>query len=155
MIKNQVDIITMGCSKNLVDSEILMKLFEENGYHCVHDSRNPRGEIVVVNTCGFINDAKAQSIETIIELGKIKTPDQKLFVSGCLSQRYAEDLKKLMPEICEVPEREGIRIHTGTVPEHSTGCVLVTAFARQYIDYFMDKFDREKDENEILQIEIC
>ena len=68
MIKNQVDIITMGCSKNLVDSEILMKLFEENGYHCVHDSRNPRGEIVVVNTCGFIADAKEESINTILEM---------------------------------------------------------------------------------------
>jgi hypothetical protein len=71
-----------------------------------------------------------------------------------LKMTYSPKFKKLMPEICEVPEREGIRIHTGTVPEHSTGCVLVTAFARQYIDYFMDKFDREKDENEILQIEI-
>ena len=71
-----------------------------------------------------------------------------------LKMTYSPKFKKLMPEICEVPERQGIRIHKGTVPEHSTGCVLVTAFARQYIDYFMDKFDREKDENEILQIEI-
>ena len=58
MKKNRVDIITMGCSKNLVDSEMLMRLFEDNGYHCVHDSKRPEGEIVVVNTCAFIEDAK-------------------------------------------------------------------------------------------------
>ena len=101
MIKNQVDIITMGCSKNLVDSEILMKLFEENGYHCVHDSRNPRGEIVVVNTCGFIADAKEESINTILEMiqrkkeGKLK----KLFVMGCLSERYPKELQEELPEV--------------------------------------------------------
>ena len=72
-----------------------------------------------------------------------------------LKMTYSPKFNKLMPEICEVPDRQGIRIHTGTVPEHSTGCVLVTAFARQYIDYFMDKFDKEEDENESLQIEIC
>ena len=72
-----------------------------------------------------------------------------------LKMTYSPKFKKLMPEICEVPDRQGIRIHTGTVPEHSTGCVLVSAFARQYIDYFMDKYDKEEDENESIQIEIC
>ena len=101
MIKNQVDIITMGCSKNLVDSEILMKLFEENGYRCVHDSKNPQGEIAVVNTCGFIGDAKEESINTILEFierkkeGKLK----KLFVMGCLSQRYPKELEDELPEV--------------------------------------------------------
>ena len=101
MIKNQVDIITMGCSKNLVDSEILMKLFEENGYHCVHDSRNPRGEIVVVNTCGFIADAKAESINTILEMIQRKKEGKlrKLFVMGCLSQRYPKELQQELPEV--------------------------------------------------------
>ena len=101
MIKNQVDIITMGCSKNLVDSEILMKLFEEKGYHCVHDSRNPRGEIVVVNTCGFIADAKEESINTILEMIQRKKEGKlrKLFVMGCLSQRYPKELQKELPEV--------------------------------------------------------
>ena len=61
-MKKTVDIITMGCSKNLVDSEVLMGLFEANGFHCIHDSKNPKGEIVVINTCGFIQDAKEESI---------------------------------------------------------------------------------------------
>ena len=101
MIKNQVDIITMGCSKNLVDSEILMKLFEEKGYHCVHDSRNPRGEIVVVNTCGFIADAKEESINTILEMIQRKKEGKlrKLFVMGCLSQRYPKELQQELPEV--------------------------------------------------------
>ena len=101
MIKNQVDIITMGCSKNLVDSEILMKLFEENGYHCVHDSRNPRGEIVVVNTCGFIADAKEESINTILEMIQRKKEGKlrQLFVMGCLSQRYPKELQQELPEV--------------------------------------------------------
>ena len=101
MIKNQVDIITMGCSKNLVDSEILMKLFEKNGYHCVHDSRNPRGEIVVVNTCGFIADAKEESINTILEMIQRKKEGKlrKLFVMGCLSQRYPKELQQELPEV--------------------------------------------------------
>ncbi len=101
MIKNQVDIITMGCSKNLVDSEILLKLFEEKGYHCVHDSRNPRGEIVVVNTCGFIADAKEESINTILEMIQRKKEGKlrKLFVMGCLSQRYPKELQKELPEV--------------------------------------------------------
>ena len=66
MIKNRVDIITMGCSKNLVDSEILMSMFESNGFSCRHDSKNPQGVIAVINTCGFIGDAKEESINTIL-----------------------------------------------------------------------------------------
>ena len=72
-----------------------------------------------------------------------------------LKMTYSPKFNKRMPEICDVPEREGIRIHTGTVPEHSTGCVLVTAFARDYINYFINKFEKEADEDEFLQIEIC
>lgn len=104
MIKNQVDIITMGCSKNLVDSEILMKLFEENGYHCVHDSKNPQGEIAVVNTCGFIGDAKEESINTILEFIERKKEGKlnKLFVMGCLSQRYPKELEEELPEVDKI-----------------------------------------------------
>ena len=73
MKKNQIDFITLGCSKNLVDSELLMKQFEANGYHCVHDSNRPQGEIAVINTCGFIGDAKEESINTILEFAQRKT----------------------------------------------------------------------------------
>jgi len=68
----QIDIVTMGCSKNLVDSEILMKQFEANGYHCTHDAKRIEGEIAVINTCGFIEDAKQESIDTILEFAKAK-----------------------------------------------------------------------------------
>jgi ribosomal protein S12 methylthiotransferase len=101
MNNNQVDIITLGCSKNLVDSERLIRLFEANGYRCTHDSKNPRGEIAVINTCGFIGDAKEESINTILEFiqrkeeGKLK----KLFVMGCLSQRYQQELEKELPQV--------------------------------------------------------
>ena len=96
-----VDIITMGCSKNLVDSETLMGLFEANGFHCTHDSDNPHGEIVVVNTCGFINDAKEESINTILEFAEAKKQGriEKLFVMGCLSERYLAELEAEMPEV--------------------------------------------------------
>lgn len=91
----------MGCSKNLVDSEILMKQFEANGYKCTHDSNNPRGEIVVINTCGFIGDAKEESINTILEFAQAKEEGRikKLYVMGCLSQRYKSDLKKEIPQV--------------------------------------------------------
>lgn len=100
-MKKTVDIITMGCSKNLVDSEILIGLFESNGYHCVHDSKNPKGEIVVINTCGFINDAKEESINTILELANAKEEGriERLYVMGCLSQRYQKELSQEIPQV--------------------------------------------------------
>ena len=96
-----IDFISLGCSKNLVDSETLMGLMEANGYQCTHDSDNPQGEIVVVNTCGFINDAKEESINTILEFAQAKTEGkiEKLFVMGCLSERYLADLEKEIPEV--------------------------------------------------------
>ena len=96
-----IDIISLGCSKNLVDSEILMGLMEANGYKCTHDSDDPKGEIVVVNTCGFINDAKEESINTILEFAQAKTEGriEKLFVMGCLSERYLADLEQEIPEV--------------------------------------------------------
>ena len=101
MKKNQIDIVTMGCSKNLVDSETLMKLFEDNGYHCVHDPKRPQGEIAVINTCGFIEDAKQESIDTILEFIQAKEEGRlrKLYVMGCISQRYQKELEAEMPEV--------------------------------------------------------
>ena len=101
MKKNQIDFITMGCSKNLVDSEVLMKQFEANGYKCTHDSKRPQGEIVVINTCGFIGDAKEESINTILEFAQAKEEGRinKLFVMGCLSQRYKKELEQEIPVV--------------------------------------------------------
>lgn len=101
MRKNQIDFVTLGCSKNLVDSELLMKQFEANGYKCVHDSKNPQGEIAIINTCGFIGDAKEESINTILEFAEAKEKGRlkKLFVMGCLSQRYKSELEKEIPQV--------------------------------------------------------
>lgn len=101
MKKNQIDFITMGCSKNLVDSEQLMRRFENMGYHCVHDSKRPQGEIAVINTCGFIESAKEESINTILEFVNAKNEGRlhKLYVMGCLSQRYQKELEENIPEV--------------------------------------------------------
>ena len=96
-----IDFISLGCSKNLVDSEMLMGLMEANGYRCTHDSDDPQGEIVVINTCGFINDAKEESINTILEFAQAKTEGriEQLYVMGCLSERYLADLEAEIPEV--------------------------------------------------------
>lgn len=96
-----IDLITLGCSKNLVDSETLMKQLEAMGFDCTHDSQNPKGEIVVINTCGFIQDAKEESIEKILEFAEAKEEGrvEELYVMGCLSGRYMEDLQKEIPEV--------------------------------------------------------
>ena len=101
MRKNKVDIITLGCSKNLVDSEQLMRQFIANGYTVEHDPHKINGEIVVVNTCGFIGDAQEESINMILELGEQKQKGRigKLFVMGCLSERFLKDLEKELPEV--------------------------------------------------------
>ena len=96
-----IDFISLGCSKNLVDSEKLMGLFEAHGFHVTHDDPNPKGEIAVVNTCGFIADAKEESINTILELVQAKNEGrlQRLYVMGCLSERYLHDLEAEIPEV--------------------------------------------------------
>ena len=101
MRKNKVDIMTLGCSKNLVDSEQLMRQFVANGYTVEHDPHKINGEIVVVNTCGFIGDAQEESINMILELGEQKQKGRigKLFVMGCLSERFLKDLEKELPEV--------------------------------------------------------
>lgn len=101
MRKNRIDFVTMGCSKNLVDSERLMGQLEANGFHCVHDPKYPQGEIAVINTCGFIGDAKEESIEMILRFAEAKKAGKlrKLYVMGCLSQRYQGELEKEIPEV--------------------------------------------------------
>ena len=101
MNKMTVDFISLGCSKNLVDSERLMALFESQGYAVTHDSPSPQGEIAVVNTCGFIADAKEESINTILELVQAKQEGRlkRLYVMGCLSERYLADLEQEIPEV--------------------------------------------------------
>lgn len=101
MKKGKVDIVTMGCSKNLVDSEQLMRQFDALGYEVRHDAEQPDGEIVIVNTCGFIGDAKEESINTILQLAqnKKKFKTDKLFVMGCLSERYMKELQTEIPEV--------------------------------------------------------
>ena len=96
-----IDFISLGCSKNLVDSEMLMGLMEAHGYQCTHDSDDPQGDIVVINTCGFIADAKEESINTILEFAQAKEEGriEKLFVMGCLSERYLADLEDEIPEV--------------------------------------------------------
>ena len=101
MRKGEIDIITLGCSKNLVDAERLMRQLELAGYRCVHDSADPKGEIAIINTCGFIGDAKEESIDIILRFAERKTKGKlrKLYVMGCLSQRYREELPVEIPEV--------------------------------------------------------
>lgn len=101
MKRNSVDIITLGCSKNLVDSEKLIKQLEANGYKVTHDSDNPQGEIAVINTCGFIGDAKEESINMILEFCQAKEEGKlkKLYVMGCLSERYLKELSVEIPQV--------------------------------------------------------
>ena len=99
--KKTVDIITLGCSKNLVDSEKLMRQLELGGYRVTHDAEEPRGEIAIVNTCGFIGDAKEESITMILQRGQRKAQGtlERLYVMGCLSERYLHDLEAEIPEV--------------------------------------------------------
>lgn len=97
----KIDIITLGCSKNLVDSERLMRQLEAVGYEVSHDAEELTGEIAVVNTCGFIADAQEESINMILELAQRKTEGEleKLYVMGCLSERFMDELGKEIPEV--------------------------------------------------------
>ena len=101
MKKTTIDIITLGCSKNLVDSERLIHQLELSGYNVTHDATNPEGEIAIVNTCGFIGDAKEESINMILEMAQRKSTGKlkRLYVMGCLSERYLHDLETELPEV--------------------------------------------------------
>ena len=97
----EIDIISLGCSKNLVDVEGLMYALERMGYTCVFESKKPQGEIAIINTCGFIGDAKEESIQTILQFAqrKQKKSLKKLYVMGCLSERYLHELEEEIPEV--------------------------------------------------------
>ena len=99
--RKTIHFVTLGCSKNLVDSEHLMRQIETSGYKVTHNSDNISAGSVIVNTCGFIKDAKQESIDTILELAEAKLEGkiQHLFVIGCLSELYKDELKKEIPEV--------------------------------------------------------
>lgn len=101
MKKNHIDVISMGCSKNLIDSERLIRRLNAKGYSVSHDPESPNGEYVVVNTCGFIADAKEESINIILSLAELRKKSKigNLVVMGCLSERYLNELKEEMPEV--------------------------------------------------------
>ena len=99
--KNKINVVTLGCSKNIYDSEVLMGQLKANGKDVVHEDKNEAGNIVVINTCGFIGKAKEESIDTILHYAKRKEAGEidKVFVSGCLSERYKPDLQKEIPNV--------------------------------------------------------
>ena len=101
MQKGVVDFITLGCSKNLVDAERVMRQLEAAGWTCVHDPEEPKGEVCVINTCGFIGDAKEESINMILQMAERKKKGKlrKLIVMGCLSERYRAELEEELPEV--------------------------------------------------------
>lgn len=103
MNKGTIDFITLGCSKNLVDAERVMRQLEAAGWKCVHDAEEPKGEICVINTCGFIGDAKEESINMILQMAERKKKGKlrKLIVMGCLSERYRAELEAELPEVDE------------------------------------------------------
>ena len=104
MKRKTIDIITLGCSKNLVDSEHLMRQLEEVGFHVTHDAERPKGQIAVINTCGFIGDAKEESIQAILAAAARKKAGEvgRIIVFGCLSQRYMSQMPDLIPEVDSV-----------------------------------------------------
>ena len=101
MQRGVIDFITLGCSKNLVDAERVMRQLEAAGWKCVHDAEEPKGEICVINTCGFIGDAKEESINMILQMAERKKKGKlrKLIVMGCLSERYRAELEAELPEV--------------------------------------------------------
>lgn len=119
MKRGEIDVITMGCSKNLVDSEALTRLLMKRGYSCMHDPKRPQGEYVVINTCGFIEDAKQESIDTILELIEMKNAGQIgcLYVMGCLSQRYLNQLESEIPEVDKYFGKFNFRELASELPE--------------------------------------
>jgi len=97
----KINVVTLGCSKNIVDSEVLMHQLNRGGWEIVHNSNDPTAKVVVINTCGFIGDAKEESIETILSFvdAKSKGVIDRIYVMGCLSQRYRNELETEIPEV--------------------------------------------------------
>ncbi|MDR0907186.1 MAG: 30S ribosomal protein S12 methylthiotransferase RimO [Rikenellaceae bacterium] len=132
-MKKKVNIVTLGCSKNLVDSEHLAARFAEAGYGVVFDSGDTAAKTVVINTCGFIGDAKEESVNTILEFARAREAGdiERLFVIGCLSERYADELRVEIPEVDEyfgARNFEGVieRLEASLAPEFDTQRVLST-----------------------------
>ncbi len=99
--KNKVNVVTLGCSKNLFDSEVMMAQLKANNFNVEHESLEDDAEIVIINTCGFIDNAKQESIDTILRYAEAKSEGlvDKVYVTGCLSERYKDDLEKEIPEV--------------------------------------------------------
>ena len=99
--KNKVNVVTLGCSKNIYDSEVMMAQLKANQFDVEHESMNDDAEIVIINTCGFIDNAKQESIDTILRYAEAKADGlvDKVYVTGCLSERYRDDLEKEIPEV--------------------------------------------------------
>ncbi|RLD24228.1 MAG: 30S ribosomal protein S12 methylthiotransferase RimO, partial [Bacteroidetes bacterium] len=99
--KNKVNVVTLGCSKNVYDSEVLMRQLQANAFDVEHESKSDDASIVIINTCGFIDDSKQESIDTIIQFTDAKKEGlvDKVFVTGCLSQRYETELENEIPEV--------------------------------------------------------
>lgn len=99
--KNKVNVVTLGCSKNIFDSEVLMSQLKANNFDVEHESMEDDSEIVIINTCGFIDNAKQESIDTILRYAEAKSEGlvDKVYVTGCLSERYKDDLEKEIPEV--------------------------------------------------------
>jgi ribosomal protein S12 methylthiotransferase len=99
--QDKINVITLGCSKNLVDSEVLLTQLKGNGLDAVHESKKDDSNIIIINTCGFIDRAKQESIDTILRFAEAKEQGEieKLYVTGCLSQRYKDDLEKEIPQV--------------------------------------------------------
>ena len=139
MRKGEIDFITLGCSKNLVDAERVMRQLEVAGWKCVHDPAEPKGEVCVINTCGFIGDAKEESINMILQMAERKKKGKlkKLIVMGCLSERYRAELEAEIPEVDEMygkfdfenltlslSQGEGTKAgyHPAQLTENANGC---------------------------------
>jgi ribosomal protein S12 methylthiotransferase len=101
--KNKVNVVTLGCSKNIFDSEVMMAQLHANKFEVEHEAQQDDSEIVIINTCGFIDNAKQESIDTILRYSDAKKEGlvDKVYVTGCLSERYKEDLKTEIPNICQ------------------------------------------------------
>lgn len=99
--KTKVNIVTLGCSKNLVDSEVMLTQLRGNGIDTTHEAQNDDSNVVIINTCGFIDNAKQESVDTILRYVDAKEEGlvEKIYVSGCLSQRYKDDLEREIPQV--------------------------------------------------------
>jgi ribosomal protein S12 methylthiotransferase len=99
--KNKVNVVTLGCSKNIFDSEVMMAQLKANKFDVAHEAKEDDSEIVIINTCGFIDNAKQESIDTILRYADAKKEGavDRVYVTGCLSERYKDDLKKEIPEV--------------------------------------------------------